>query len=171
MLPCAWFLVPSSTLAQCHELGHVTGEGISPAPCWPGQLLCRVRTVVEPWEMVGHALAGHAVHGWWGQRTYSDTQDDQEIPPWGFPWAGRGGPLRLVSPLALSQLLAWQDAEPMSGWVGGWMLGAAHTGHTVWPPWRHGGGSGAHALAAWQMSPECGSWQNYNDLNCWNRHG
>lgn len=82
------------------------------------------RTVCwDPGEIVGHALAGHAVHGWWGQRTYSDTQDDQEIPPQGFAWAGRVGPLRLVSLWPLSQLLAWQDAEPMFGWVGGyWAL-------------------------------------------------
>lgn len=73
--------------------------------------------------MVGRALAGHAVHGRWGQRTYSDTHDDQGIPPRGLTWAGRVGPLRLVSLWPLSQLLAWQDAELMCRWVGGcWAL-------------------------------------------------
>lgn len=121
MLPCARSLVPSSTLAQCHELGQATGEGMSPAPFWPGQLLCWVRTVWwHPWEMLGHALAGHAVHGWKGQRTCSDTHDDQGIPPQGF---GRVEALRLLSPRPLLQLLAWQDAEPVFGWVGGcWAL-------------------------------------------------
>lgn len=39
--------------------------------------------------------------------------------------------------------------------VGGGMLGTAHTVHTVWAPWWHGGDSGAHALDAWQMFLEC----------------
>lgn len=55
--------------------------------------------------------------------------------------------------MALSQLLAWQDAEPTFGW----MLGTAHTGHTAWSPWCPGGGSRACDLASWQMFLECGS--------------